>query len=89
MRVSAPPFIAPCYYGTDVDSEDGLIANDHSIHEIAEIIGADSLGFLSLGHVRLLTGADTGFCTACFSGEYPTAVSSHTEKDRFEKKIHL
>lgn len=89
MRVSAPPFVAPCYYGTDVDSEEGLIANDHSVHEIAGMIGADSLGFLSLEHVRLLTGEDTGFCTACFSGQYPTAIPHFTQKDRFERKIHV
>ncbi|MBQ3405142.1 MAG: amidophosphoribosyltransferase, partial [Oscillospiraceae bacterium] len=87
MRVSAPPFIAPCYYGTDIDSADKLIANHHSVDEIAEIIGVDSLGYLSLDHVSLLTGEDTGFCTACFTGSYPTAIPSGG-KNRFEKKIH-
>ena len=74
MRVSAPPFISPCYYGTDIDSADGLIANRHTTEEIARIIGVDSLGYLSLEHVRLLTGEDSGFCTACFGGGYPTAI---------------
>lgn len=87
MRVSAPPFVAPCYYGTDIDSADGLIANHHSIEEIAEIIGVDSLGYLSNEHVKLLTGKDTGFCTACFGGGYPTAVPKQTEKSRFESKL--
>ena len=88
MRVSAPPFVAPCWYGTDIDTAENLIANHHSIEEIAKIIGVDSLGYLSLEHARALTGSDDGFCTACFGGEYPTAVPADGLKNRFEKKIH-
>ncbi len=88
MRVSAPPFIAPCYYGTDIDSSDDLIAAHHSTEEISRMIGVDSLGYLSLEHVRLLTGTDTGFCTSCFSGSYPTDVPAGSVKDRFEQRIH-
>ncbi len=88
MRVSAPPFIAPCYDGTDIDSSDDLIAAHHSTEEISRMIGADSLGYLSLEHVRLLTGTDTGFCTSCFSGSYPTDVPAGSVKDRFEQRIH-
>ena len=88
MRISAPPFLAPCYYGTDIDSAENLIANHHTPKEIAEIIGADSLGYLSLARLSLLTGEDTGFCTACFGGQYPTRVPADGEKNRFEKKIH-
>ncbi len=86
MRVSAPPFVAPCYYGTDIDSADKLIANQHSVAEIAEIIGADSLGYLSLEQARDL--APGGFCTACFGGGYPTPTPTVGEKARFEQKIH-
>ncbi|MBR4703172.1 MAG: amidophosphoribosyltransferase [Oscillospiraceae bacterium] len=88
LRVSAPPFVKPCYYGTDIDSAENLIANHHTPEEIAAILGADSLGYLSLEHLKLLTGADTGFCTACFGGEYPTPVPADGEKNRFERKIH-
>jgi amidophosphoribosyltransferase len=88
MRVSAPPFVAPCFYGTDIDTADNLIANRHSVEEIAEIIGVDSLGYLSLEHAEALTGRNDGFCTACFGGEYPTAVPADGLKNRFEKKIH-
>ncbi|MBO4212108.1 MAG: amidophosphoribosyltransferase [Oscillospiraceae bacterium] len=88
MQISAPPFVAPCYYGTDIDNADSLIANHHSVEEIARIIGADSLGYLSLEHVQLLTGRDDGFCTACFGGAYPTEIPKNTSKSRFEKKIH-
>ena len=88
MRISAPPFVAPCFYGTDIDSRENLIANHHSVAEIGRLIGVDSLGYLSLDQVRLLTGADTGFCTACFGGGYPTSVPENGEKNRFERKIH-
>ena len=87
MRVSAPPFVAPCYYGTDIDSGENLIANHHSVEEIADIIGVDSLGYLSLEHTRALAGREMGFCTACFGGGYPTSVPQSGEKDRFEYKI--
>ena len=88
MRVSAPPFVAPCWYGTDIDTAENLIANHHSVEEIAKIIGVDSLGYLSLEHARALTGRDDGFCTACFGGGYPTAVPGDGMKNRFERKIH-
>ena len=87
MRVSAPPFIKPCYYGTDIDSPDSLIANRLSTDEIAKEIGVTSLGYLSVENVKFLTGTDTGFCTACFGGGYPTAIPSATSKNRFETKI--
>lgn len=87
MRVSAPPFVAPCYYGTDVDSSKGLIANEHSIQEIAELIGVDSLGYLSRESTLQLTGCNTGFCDACFGGEYPTHISENIGKNRFEDKL--
>lgn len=88
MRVSAPPFVAPCYYGTDIDSAENLIANHHSVEQIAEIIGVDSLGYLSLEHVVSLTQMEPDrFCTACFGGGYPTPVPEIGQKDRFEQKI--
>ena len=88
MRVSAPPFVAPCFYGTDIDSAEHLIANHHSVEQIAALIGVDSLGYLSREHVVQLTGQDTGFCTACFGGEYPTQIPRQGQKNRFEQKIH-
>lgn len=87
FRVSAPPFVAPCYYGTDIDSADVLIANRMTTDEIAREIGVTSLGYLSVENVRMLTGTDSGFCTACFGGVYPTAIPDHTAKNRFETKI--
>ena len=85
MRISSPTFLNPCYYGTDIDSRDYLIACHHSVEEIAKIIGADSLGFLSVENVKDIAGGEC--CTACFDGSYPTAIPSDTRKSRFENKI--
>lgn len=90
MRVSAPPFLNPCYYGTDIDSRENLIACHHTVEETAKIIGADSLGYLSVRNaLEIAKGAagGGGFCSACFDGEYPTAVPEKTEKNRFEEKL--
>lgn len=89
MRVSAPAFMNPCYYGTDIDSRENLIACHHTMEEIAEIIGADSLGYLSVDSVKKIACGinGKGYCTACFDGDYPTEIPSQTQKSRFEKKI--
>lgn len=86
MRISAPPFLYPCYYGTDIDSQDHLIACHHSVEEIAKIIGVDTLGYLPLENLRELCSSD-GYCCACFSGRYPTAIPEDTRKDQFEDKL--
>ena len=73
MRISSPPTTNPCYYGIDTPTREELIASSHSVEEIREYLGADSLAYLSeAGHVRLhaAVGA-TGFCDACFTGRYP------------------
>ncbi len=89
VRVSAPPFMNPCYYGTDIDSKENLIACKHSVEEIAKIIGVDSLGYLSVDSVKQIAKGicGTGYCTACFDGSYPTAVPSAPMKNKFETKI--
>ena len=87
MRISSPPFLHPCYYGTDIDSEENLIACHHTVSEIADMIGADSLGFLPKDALPQLARSE-GICTACFSGEYPTAIEQDESKERFERKIH-
>ncbi len=86
MRVSAPPFLFPCYYGTDIDSQDKLIACRHTVPEIADMIGADSLGYLPVERLGELAEERT-HCEACFSGEYPTAVPLQAKKNRFEQKL--
>ena len=89
MRVSAPPFLNPCFYGTDIPSRDSLIACNHTVEEIAEIIGVDSLGFLETEHLPLLIGSKLGegYCSACFDANYPTEMPCSTCKDKFETKI--
>ena len=83
MRVTAPPFVAPCYYGTDIDDPASLIANQLTVDQIADIIGVDSLGYLSLENVRRLGGADENrYCTACFGGGCPTRIPVG-KKNRF------
>ena len=86
MRISAPPFLYPCYYGTDIDSQEHLIACHHSVEEIAQIIGVDSLGYLPIEELRELCGSDN-YCSACFSGSYPTMIPEDTRKDQFEGKL--
>ncbi|MDP1859086.1 MAG: amidophosphoribosyltransferase, partial [Gemmatimonadaceae bacterium] len=77
MRVSSPPITGPCYYGIDTPNKEELIAANHSIAEIATMIGVDSLGYLSRdGMLNAVPGGPHGFCHACFSGEYPTAAPS-------------
>ena len=90
MRVSAPPFINPCYYGTDIDSKENLIACKYTIEEIAKKIGADSLGYLSLDGVKKIgyVNEKSGFCVACFDGKYPTEIPTKTDKNRFERKVN-
>ena len=86
MRVSAPPFRYPCFYGTDVDSGDNLIACRHSVEEIARLIGADSLGFLPIDKLSELAG-NRSYCSACFDGVYPTKIPTDTRKNRFETRL--
>jgi len=92
VRISSPPFINPCYYGTDIDSKDKLIACKMSIDEIRQKIGADSLGYLSLDGVKKIAQCTTGceFCTACFDGIYPAGVPSFKENkyDKFNYHIN-
>ena len=86
VRVTAPPFLYPCYYGTDIDSSEHLIAYKYSVEEICRIIGADSLGYLSVRDVVRMAenGKEDEFCIACFDGKYPTEVPAANNKDVFE-----
>jgi len=86
MRVSAPPFLFPCYYGTDIDSQEHLIACRHTVPEIAAMIGADSLGYLPRERLFDLAPGRS-FCSACFGGAYPTPIPADTRKDRFERRL--
>ncbi|MDD3428399.1 MAG: amidophosphoribosyltransferase [Oscillospiraceae bacterium] len=88
FRVSCPPFLHPCYFGTDIDSRENLIAVNRTNEEIAEIIGADTLGYLSVDNVVKLADRSTcGFCTGCFTGEYPVEVPSEKVVDKFSRPL--
>ena len=88
VRLSAPPFLHPCYFGTDIDSTDNLIAANHTIDEIREIIGVDSIGYLNVDFVdKLADNSTCGFCDACFTGKYPVEPPKMARKSKFEEKI--
>ncbi len=70
VRISSPPFLHPCYYGTDVPNSSQLIASEHSTEEVRRVIGADSLRYLRIEDFGRMTG-DLPLCRACFDGEYP------------------
>jgi amidophosphoribosyltransferase len=74
LRLGSPPITGPCHYGIDTPTREELIAATHSIEEIREFLGVDSLGYLSLEGMLRAAGGPSGFCHACFSGQYPTAV---------------
>ena len=88
LRLSSPPFRHPCYFGTDIDSTDTLIAANHSEEEIRSLIGVDSLGYLPVECLPKLpeTGCG-GFCKGCFTGEYPVAPPACAGRDTFETPI--
>jgi len=88
LRSSAPAFLNPCYYGTDVDSRENLIACVHTEEEIAKIVGVDSLAYLRLEDVTKISASGTckGYCTACFDGNYPTETPVMI-KNKYENKI--
>ncbi len=88
VRISSPAFLHGCYFGTDIDSEEHLIANQyHSVAEIAEHIGADSLGYLPIESLGALIGQADGFCKGCFTGDYPVDVSGAGRKNQFDEKL--
>jgi amidophosphoribosyltransferase len=98
MRISSPPIKFPCYYGIDTPSKGELIASSHSIEEIKNFIGCDSLGYISVeGMLKAVENSlqnekekstkyeKSGFCTACFTGDYPI----HPEDSEFITQMRL
>ena len=89
FRVSAPPFKYPCYFGTDIPDQKLLVATGRTVDEINEIIGADTLGYLSTEHVvRLAQNANGGFCTACFTGQYAVKPEEVLSTDIHERHLN-
>jgi amidophosphoribosyltransferase len=84
LRVSSSPVTGPCYYGIDTPTREELIAANMSIDEITQNVGADTLGYLTLdGMLESVPSGPSGFCHACFSGDYPTPPPADPEKLRF------
>lgn len=86
LRIASPAFVDVCYFGTDIDDKDKLIAYSKSVEEIRKEIGADSLEYLSLDSLKEITKNCNvkGLCTGCFTGKYPVEVPGEIQKDRFE-----
>lgn len=82
VRISSPLFIHPCFFGTDIPSEEHLIATGRNVEQICEYINADSLGFLDLEDLGDVVFGHKGYCDACFSGNYPV----EPPKEYLEKK---
>ena len=89
IRSSAPAFLNPCYYGTDIGSKEELIACKYTPEEMAKLFGADSVGFLPLKDVVKLGASGTckGYCKACFDGDYPTELPKDTGESKYDSKI--
>ena len=85
MRVSSPPFLWPCYFGTDVPAREQLIAYNRSVEEIRQIIGADSLAYLRLERLNEMVGGACGICNGCFTGQYPIEPPAEDIRGEFEK----
>ncbi len=86
MRVSCPPLISPCFYGIDFPTKKELVAANHSIEEIRQFIGVDSLKYLSLeGMLNSMMLPKDEFCTACFTGNYPTTICKPPSKKALER----
>lgn len=83
VRISSPPFLYPCYFGTDVPSNEQLIAHSHTTEQIREIIGADSLGYMEISKLKDMVG-DLKFCDACFTGNYPMEVPGEDISHAFD-----
>ena len=84
VRISSPPFLWPCYFGTDIPEREQLIAYNRSINEICEVIGADSLGYLREERLsEMVQGLP--ICKGCFTGEYPMEPPTRDIRGNFER----
>lgn len=85
VRISSPPFLFPCYFGTDIPSDDQLIAHNNTMEKICDMIGADSLAYLSVDRLSELINGDKGYCDACFTGNYPIAPPKEDIRGEYER----
>ena len=87
LRITCPQITHACHFGVDMGHDGDLMAARHSVAEMEHHIGADSLAFLSLDGMMRAVGADSGYCNACFTGDYPIAVHEAQAKLSFEGAI--
>ena len=85
VRISSPPFLHPCYFGTDVPSDDQLIAHNNTVDQIRDMIGADSLGYLDVERLSELIEGDCHYCDACFTGNYPEEPPKEDIRGEFDE----
>lgn len=83
VRISSPPFLWPCYFGTDIPVREQLIAYNHSVDEIREMIGADTLAYLKLDRLDEMVNGQ-GICKGCFTGEYPMEPPKEDIRGEFD-----
>ena len=84
VRISSPPFISPCYFGTDIPDKDQLIANNRTIEDIRKIIGADSLAYLETGRLPELVDGKA-ICEGCFTGKYPLEPPTEDIRGEYDR----
>ncbi len=90
VRITAPPVQFPCFYGIDMANQEDLVAAKHSVEEIRRMIGATSLGYLSLGGVANAIGIEKDkFCRACFDGQYPIEIPAHVRVSKFALEMPI
>lgn len=90
VRISSPEFKHPCYFGTDIDSQENLIACNMSRQEITEFIGANSLDYLTIENVKKIKLPESeNFCNGCFSGVWPAETPKNISKNKFEQKLNI
>ncbi len=90
FRVSSPPFRYPCFFGTDVPDADLLVATNRDNEQIREILGCDSLGYLSCADVeKIAINSNCNFCTGCFSGEYPCDIKDRVKIEPYQRPLSL
>jgi len=90
LRICSPPIHNPCHFGIDMATQWELIANDKSVEEVRQHVGADSLGYLSIdGLMRAIGQEESEFCTACFTGNYPMPVQLQMDKLVFERPARV
>ncbi|MCL2809354.1 MAG: amidophosphoribosyltransferase [Treponema sp.] len=88
LRIASPPFINPCYFGTDIPNRENLISYKLNKTEIRDYLSVDSIGFLSIEHVsKIAENANCGFCNGCFTGNYPIPEPQAAPKSKYDQKI--